>query len=370
MKVQREQRIDLLRGLCLLLIFVGHAEFSFSEGLQNARGFSDASEIFVVLAGISAVLAYFKRGEGPSFVRPWRRAGRLYSVHMLLFVLKALAAGALIAIASPYALPLDMNGFWADPLGRLPGVLSLTYLTYNLDILPMYMALLIIAPFAMWLHQRAPIALIALSGLVWLAAGLGHLNLPNDAVALGVWFFDPFSWQILLVFGILLGMRIKAGKPMLPYHPLVFWPAVAFCLVAMPVAYLAHFEMIATPFGSHYHEVVSKTNVGPLRLLNVAALLYVLWNLRVVEGAAHAPSLSLLRAAGRHSLAVFATGIALSNLCAAVMKVHPDMPLAPQFLAMILGCALLLGLARGLENRRRMAQSHQALDQRPAAAAA
>lgn len=362
MKARRENRIDLLRGLCLLLIFIGHAEYSFSESFRNARGFSDASEIFVVLAGISAVLAYVRRGEGPSFLRPWRRAGRLYSVHMLLFACKALAAGALIALSSPYALPLDMDGFWADPLGHLPGVLTLSYLPYNLDILPMYMVLLLVAPFAMWLAMRSPSALAVASTALWLMAGVGHLNLPNGANALGVWFFDPISWQVLLVIGIVLGLRMKEGRTMLPYHPIAFWAAALFCIVAVPFAYLAYFEMIETPFGAHYHQVVSKTNVGPLRLINVAALLYVAWNLSWVEKAADSPAFALLRDAGRHSLAVFATGIALSNLCAAVMKVHPDLPLAPQILSMIVGCGLLLALARILENRRKSTSDHKSLE--------
>ncbi|MFP5075928.1 OpgC family protein [Rhizobium sp. YIM 134829] len=370
MKAQRENRIDLLRGLCLLLIFIGHAEYSFSEGFRNSRGFSDASEIFVVLAGISAVLAYFKRGEGPSFVRPWRRAGRLYSVHLLLFALKALAAGLLLSLASPYALPLDMNGFWSDPLGHLPGVLTLAYLPYNLDILPMYMVLLILAPFAMWLAMRSVVALLIVSALLWLAAGVGHLNLPNGANDLGVWFFDPISWQILLVGGVLLGLRIKEGKTMLPYHPALFNAAGVFCIAAIPIAYLAHFEMIATIFGSHYHEMASKTNVGPLRLINVAALIYLAWNMKWVEDAANSGTFSLLRDAGRHSLAVFATGIALSNLCAVVMKVHPDMPLASQLLSLIIGCGLLLGLGRHLENRRQSTLARQQIDRPRQVAAA
>jgi hypothetical protein len=48
MNGERENRIDLLRGLSLLLIFIGHAEFTFSPTFQQSRGFCDASEIFVL----------------------------------------------------------------------------------------------------------------------------------------------------------------------------------------------------------------------------------------------------------------------------------------------------------------------------------
>ncbi|WP_376742649.1 OpgC domain-containing protein [Ensifer canadensis] len=52
MEKQRESRIDLLRGVALLLIFVSHSEFTFSGLVQHSRGFADASDMFVLLAGV------------------------------------------------------------------------------------------------------------------------------------------------------------------------------------------------------------------------------------------------------------------------------------------------------------------------------
>lgn len=65
---QRDLRIDFFRGLALLFIFIDHvpdnvlARFT----LRNF-GFADAAEVFVLLAGFSAVLAY-----GRTFERPWK----------------------------------------------------------------------------------------------------------------------------------------------------------------------------------------------------------------------------------------------------------------------------------------------------------
>src|ERR1700743_2832614 len=56
---RRDPRIDVFRGLSLLMIFIDHIP-------QNALGvttlhnfsFSDAAEVFVLLAGFSSMLAY------------------------------------------------------------------------------------------------------------------------------------------------------------------------------------------------------------------------------------------------------------------------------------------------------------------------
>ena len=61
MGTQRDLRIDFFRGLALVFIFIDHV-----PGNDLARftlrnfGFSDAAEVFVLLAGFSAVLAYLR----------------------------------------------------------------------------------------------------------------------------------------------------------------------------------------------------------------------------------------------------------------------------------------------------------------------
>ena len=91
MRGVRENRIDLIRGLSLLMIFVGHANFVFSEVFAQARGFADASELFVLMAGMSAGLAYYAFGERFSVLgaarRTSRRALKLYGVHLALLAL-------------------------------------------------------------------------------------------------------------------------------------------------------------------------------------------------------------------------------------------------------------------------------------------
>src|ERR671923_1839563 len=67
----RDLRIDFFRGLALICIFIDHVPGNRLAHLtlQNF-GFSDAAEVFVLLAGFSAALAY-----GSTFQRDGWAAG-------------------------------------------------------------------------------------------------------------------------------------------------------------------------------------------------------------------------------------------------------------------------------------------------------
>jgi hypothetical protein len=352
MNGKRENRIDLLRGLSLLLIFIGHAEFTFSLTLQHSRGFCDASEIFVLLAGMSSALAYYRPEAGLRLDRPWKRALRLYLVHLLLFAIMLTISAVIMGAFDQPAWAGEMADFWQDPFHHGLQALSLSYMPGNLDILPMYVVLLLIAPLALLLNDWSSSALLGLSCAVWFVAGLGHINLPNAALEGQTWYFDPLSWQFIFVIGIYLGVRMKRGKPVLPYNRAVFAAAAVFAIAAVPVNVAVHLGVIDPPFGALHHQLVSKTNGGPLRILNVLAILYLAWNIAAVKGAADHPAMRLVCAAGRHSLAVFSAGILLSFTAAVLMRLRPDMPLAVQLLLLAGGCALQLAIGWRLEIRK------------------
>ncbi len=349
---QRENRIDLLRGLSLLLIFIGHAEFTFSLTFQHSRGFSDASEIFVLLAGMSSALAYYRPDAGLRLERPWKRAFRLYIVHLLLFAIMATIAAVALGVFDQSAWAVDMTDFWRDPFQHGLQALSLSYMPGNLDILPMYVVLLLFAPLAFLLHDWSKGALLGLSCLVWFIAGLGHINLPNAALEGHVWYFDPLSWQLIFVIGICLGVRMKRGQSILPYNGSVFAAAAVFAIAAIPINLAVHLGILEPPFGDLHHQLVSKTNGGPLRIVNVLAILYLAWNIPVVKTIADHPAMRLLCIAGRHSLPIFSAGVLLSFCAVVLMKINPEMPLVIQLLVLVTGCFIQLAIGRILETRK------------------
>lgn len=193
---------------------------------------------------------------------------------------------------------------------------------------------------------------MGLSCAVWFIAGLGHINLPNAALEGHSWYFDPLSWQFIFVIGIYLGVRMKRGQPVLPYNGAVFAAAALFAIAAIPLNLVVHLGVVDPPFGGLHHQLVSKTNGGPLRILNVLAILYLAWNIPAVKTAADHPAMRLVCVAGRHSLAVFSAGILLSFTAAVLMRHSPDMPLAVQLLLLAGGCALQLAIGWMLEVRK------------------
>ncbi len=356
---ERENRIDLIRGLSLLLIFVGHSNFVFSEGLQHSRGFADASELFVLLAGISASLAYYPRTGVYVFGssgKPLLRAGKIYFVHvgMLLCLLGFFGIGMAggLPLFADASTTLGLDGFWSNPLGGIGSIFLLRYMPGSFDILPMYVILIAFVPFFFHLHDRSRALLFGLSVAVWLGAGFGHVNLVNTALPEGRWYFDPLSWQLIFLIGLAVGIRIKTGRPALPYNRAIFLAAAAFCLLAVPVNILFHFHFVEPPSEWLYRAMTTKTNDGILRLVNAVAIVYVLWNIDAFKRMANGALLQPICVIGRHSMPVFVTGLLLSDLMTVTMALVRSLTVAEQVLLMMAGLLLQLVLGQYLEARK------------------
>ena len=80
----RDPRIDFLRGVALLTIFIDHVPGNFLGTLTVRNfGFADAAELFVLLAGVSSTLAYGKQFERVGAGRALRRvAGRCLRIYL------------------------------------------------------------------------------------------------------------------------------------------------------------------------------------------------------------------------------------------------------------------------------------------------
>ena len=358
----------MLRGLALLTIFIDHiprnAPALFT--LHNF-GFSDAAEIFVLLAGYSSMIAYgglFRRsGTRTALARIARRCLRIY-----LF-----QAGLLLATLIIVRIWMDLTGlvprFGVAPLiqmGLVPGLLrglALNALPNYLDILPLYILLLALFPLVHFGMRRGVWGVLALSGTLWLAANVDHqLNLPNAAAVDDGWYFNPFAWQFLFVIGAALALAVRAGDGLLPWRNWAAAAAGAYLGFALlqggswdawglpdlrPLA-------IGTPDKSH---------VGALRLLDILALMYLLLSARVVARLSRWRGLRLIDACGRHSLEIFAAGC-LAALIGRILYRTFDATWPLQVAVNVGGIAVMLGLAHLLDTRAR----HRPAQDRPNAA--
>jgi len=76
MTQSRDLRLDLWRGVALLMIFVDHIPGNALSAITlKSFGFSDAAELFVFVAGYSSMLAYGRRfsagHSGNAVLRIW-----------------------------------------------------------------------------------------------------------------------------------------------------------------------------------------------------------------------------------------------------------------------------------------------------------
>src|SRR5690606_5523385 len=175
-------------------------------GLSNLTiknfGFSDAAEVFVFLAGFSAVLAYSRAFDGNGFEDGTRRvAQRIFQIYwghiLLLAVSFMLLYGAAMHFGDPaYLHNIGMWEFVFTPGATVAQSVSLVHQPNMLNILPLYIALLAWFPFLFWMLRRSHALALGVSFAIWAAANITMLNLPS-ALEITGWVFNPFAWQLL-----------------------------------------------------------------------------------------------------------------------------------------------------------------------------
>lgn len=361
---QRDQRLDMFRGLALVMIFINHAPGTLYENWTSRNfGFSDAAEAFVLMSGIAAGIAYSPqlRGTGPlwpGIARVWARARTLYLVHVTTTVM-ALAIFAAAALWFGVTQPLSTNNIqplFEQPLAAIIGLPLLTHQLGYFNILPLYLTLLLVTPVLLVIGRRYPWPVILGSILLWIAAGQWHLNFPNFPNP-GGWFFNPLSWQLIFVIGLFSGAAMRDRKALVPYDNTLFILAAVLVLF---IGFWARLDWLGS-FGrdqllaplSHigfpdYFVWFDKTSLALPRLLHALALAYVLSSIpqvRTIAESRYAAPLTLL---GRHGLPVFAIGSVLDMVLQAIKAAIGQDPFNDGVL-LLSGLLILLALADVLD---------------------
>jgi hypothetical protein len=204
--VGRDLRLDLFRGIALWLIFLDHIPFNVVNWVTIRNyGFSDAAEIFVFISGYTAAFVYARamREKGPigASARILKRAWQVYVAHVFLFVIYLAEISYVGAkFDNPlFAEEFNLFGFLRSPDVILTQALILKFKPVNMDVLPLYIVLLLAFPPLLWSLLRSPNLALLGSGILYVLARKFGWNLP--AFPAGKWYFNPFAWQFLFVFG-------------------------------------------------------------------------------------------------------------------------------------------------------------------------
>ncbi|WP_181301128.1 OpgC domain-containing protein [Bosea sp. 124] len=350
-RLERDARIDVIRGLALLIIFINHMPGNvISAYMPHNFGFSDAADAFVLLAGVSATLAYGglieRRGLGVGALKIGARVWTLYIAHIAVFIIVCgVVAAAVTRTQNPlYVEAINIQPFFRDTFDALVDALTLRYQPSYLDILPLYIVLLALFPLIFLAVRISPAGALVVSLAVWQAALALGLNFTNVHAA--GWFFNPFAWQVVFTLGIILGCAARRGIA----APRLLWLDAA-AILFLVLAYVAK-TSFGNPLGiamlNEWFDSVQlgsdKTNLAWSRLLHVLALawLAIRW-LPAGEGLLRRAIGRGLAVVGRHSLDVFCAGTVLAIIGQIVMA-ETGFALGPQLLVCLVGITLLIGL--------------------------
>ena len=323
-KRPRDERLDLFRGITMLIIFVAHMPGNSWNNYIPARfGFSSGTELFVFCSGIASSLAFgsvfVKRGMWLGSVRIAHRIWQVYWAHIGLVVT---IIATIAFLDSRFDLKLVSEQFaplLTDPARALMSLVTLTWLPDYLDILPMYIVILSLVPVMMGLRQIHPALPFLLCALLYTFVWTSNLNLPGNPWTGEGWFLNPFAWQLVFFTGFAFGMKwLSAPKFRLPS---LVMASAAILILAIPLS----FDLLvdSSPTLQHIHTWIfastEKSNLHILRFIHFLALAYIVlgiiepYRTKLDTGVGH-----LLIVIGRQSLGTFLTSLVLARIGAVV----------------------------------------------------
>lgn len=277
----RDYRLDFFRGLALLFIFIDHIpDNTISYFTLRSFAFCDAAEVFIFISGYTAALAYApvfdREGVAMGIARIYRRVWQLYVAHICLFmVFNAEVGYTLKFLYNPlFADELQVGDYLNDPGEAFLRVLSLQFQPSLLNILPLYIALLLVLPLLILALRRHVLLGLIPSFLLYLATLLLGWNMPGFPAG-RLWYFDPFAWQFLFTIGVCLGFTRTRMQDWLPHSIWFARIALAFAVVAalISASWSLHDAIDRIPEYIVLPEMwFDKTMLPPARLLSVLAL--------------------------------------------------------------------------------------------------
>lgn len=350
---QRDTRIDVFRALALITIFINHVPDTVFGYLTHRNfGFSDSAEAFVLISGMAVALAYGRKFEIGSrlllTLKMMRRTATLYVAHIMTTLgTLALFTGAAIILKKPQFLEqINIKPLIDKPAEAFFGLITLGHqLGYN-NILSLYAVLLLMAPALLYLARKSLPLMLAVSATIWFLAGLYNIaphNYPNT----GVWFLNPFSWQLIFAIGIAGTMHVRSGKN-LPTNSYLIGSALTYIIISFFWVRLSLWNIDISMGLPTFLTGFDKTYLSGPRLLHVIALAYLIAVIPQLNEIARTAPDHPLAILGKHSLPVFIAGTLLA-MAAQILKQLTTPSTLYDALLLSTGIALQFALAYYLE---------------------
>lgn len=366
--MNRDLRIDFVRGVVLLLIVADHVMNNERVWLSFAdMCFVDAGPVFVFLSGLVCGMVYSRVIDRHGFIAAQKKSlSRCVQLYAAQLVMWTSILGLVLVAGSFENVNVGIFGLeklFAHPASSLPRVLTLTYLPWLLDILVFYMAILTALPAMLWLYRRSRLAAMGVSfGLYLFAQARPDLS-PIEYGSGKPWFWNPFAWQMLFFMGAALGVERKAGTLRLPRSPWLTAVALA------GLVGLMWFKGSHTHLSESYH-MIDRQRMAPVRVLSLLLIAYLaasvlrsnwsFWRSRWAK--------PVIRC-GQHSLEIFCIGVVIDYAVSLILQALTNP--AAEATVIAAGVGLTLLAAWGLDFRaRRRSEAAEAIPQPVPAAAA
>jgi hypothetical protein len=317
----RDVRLDLFRGLANWAIFLDHIPHEVLSSITTKHyGFSDAADLFVFISGYTAASVFgrimVEQGCVAAVARLLKRALKLYAAHIIVLVLYIATIGfASRGLHDPDDLnQFNVAVFMSKPLWGSLQALLLRYKPVNLDVLPLYILLLATFAPALWLMVRRP-TLILLASMSLYFAGR-HFGWNLAASPSGLWYFNPFAWQLLFFLGAWIALGGAQAVQSMIRTRTVFCLAITYIFFALVATTAIRYpdlgdllpHWLLQPFDPN-----DKTNLAPYRVLHLIAIAIVVTRLLPADSSIlQWRSLTPPIKCGQNSLQVFCIGIVLS----------------------------------------------------------
>ncbi|MGY3482447.1 hypothetical protein ACVW1C_000330 [Bradyrhizobium sp. USDA 4011] len=317
----RDLRLDLFRGIANWAIYLDHIPDNIVNWITTRNyGFSDAADLFVFISGYTASFVYarmmLERGFIVGATRLTKRVWQLYVAHIILFVIY-IASISYLALRfgdSEIINEFNVAGLVDNATETLRQGLFLKFKPVNLDVLPLYIVLMGLFPPVLWFMLRQPNWTMLASLALWLVARHMGWNLP--AYPAGTWYFNPFAWQVLFVFGSWCAMGGARANMHIINSRYTLWFCIAYMIFALIMTMAGRFPDFGAMFPDWLYSTFNpndKTNLAPYRFLHfvvitVLVIRFVPKDWSALEWKMFDP----LIVCGQQSLAVFCVGVFLS----------------------------------------------------------
>lgn len=353
--MKRELEIDAARGLMLAWMTLTHLPTALTPWVNQPFGYISASEGFIFLSALFTGRIYHRlltRDGLPKMSSTlWLRTLRLYGYHLLLLIVAILISAYFTAVSHGQGLRNLLDFYFAANHGR--AILDAVFLLYRpplLDIVPLYIIFLLLAPVLIFTASRfgwKP--LIGISFVVWLTAQFGlrealysvlvyrfGLRVPlNEMGAFNLW-----AWQLVWVLGVWAGVRWAKNDLPVENFAKRLWVPAAF--IAAALLALRYWQIFGLDLG-RLSVLFDKWQLGVVRLINFTAVAVLLIQFRAFVKPLAIRPLVLL---GQSSLQVFCTHFVFCFIGIGMMGSAARIYGWPQFALIALTFAALLIVAK------------------------